>query len=420
VRLFGLTFAACALCACAPLSGLDGGQGDAGLDAGETDSGLPDAGPSQRDAGLPDAGFTQVPFTSWCAARAEALCFRDVRCGRVSHARMADCRARRALECDQAAITRGATENRLQYVMAEALDCLNGYAKGSCTDQPAACANVFLGLVPPDGGCILPEECTPEGFCYLDDEACPHRCRAWVPRGGACDGFSARCNPSTDTCAPGDGGARVCRPFGGDDAGCVSWDECASTHACVDGRCVKRTAGPGEACATTSGYPLCTGEYFCRQDPPTGGVRPPGTCQLRAGLGGTCTGTTACLPSLRCSTVVTTGTCLKKAALGDSCVNYDDCEDGLYCDGRAQQCRPLPEEGGDCSSTGSFYRCAPGYSCEFSATNDDTCVRKREDGAECNYDGLCLSNECSFGTLPDGGFGGRCVPACALRADGGF
>ncbi|GMU58817.1 MAG: hypothetical protein AMXMBFR34_05800 [Myxococcaceae bacterium] len=414
-----LSLAACVLCACpAPQSQEDSGAPPP--DAGPVDAGLLDAGPPRRDAGLPDAGFTQVPAASWCAARAQALCFRDVRCGRLSAGGLPDCLQREALECEQAALTRAVAEGRLQYLMGGALDCLNAYAQGSCTDEPPACATVFLGLVPPDGGCILPTECAPEGFCYLYDEQCPHRCRGWVSTGGACDGFTTRCNPSVDTCALGDAGTRVCRPFGGDDAGCASWDECASTHACVGGHCLKRNAGPGEACATTNGYPFCTGEYSCRQQPPTGGVWPPGTCQLRAGVGGTCTGPSSCLPSLRCSTVITTGACLPKAALGDNCVNYDDCEDGLYCDGRAQQCRPLPRDGGDCSSRGSFYRCAPGFSCEFSATNDDTCVGRRADGEECNYDGLCLSNECTFGTLPDGGFGGRCIAACAQRADGGF
>ncbi|MEW6430009.1 MAG: hypothetical protein AB1730_00765 [Myxococcota bacterium] len=418
MRLVLSAFALLALSACpAGAPGMDAGGGD---DAGPPDAGPPDAGPPRRDAGTPDAGFTRVDVDDWCAAKGRALCARDVRCGRLSAARVADCEARRGYDCDQPATSRAVAEGRLQYLMGDAVDCLNGYAKGSCTDEPPACASVFTGLVPPDGGCILAAECAPEGFCDLYDGQCPHRCRAFLPRGAPCDGFSARCNPATDTCALGDAGARVCQPFAPPDAGCVSWDECAPTHACVNNRCVQRTAGPGEACALTSGYPYCTGEYFCRQEAPVNGVWPPGTCQLRAGLGGACTGPGACLPSLRCSTVITTGTCLPKAALGDNCVNYDDCEDGLYCDGRAQQCKALPTDGGDCSSNGSFYRCAPGYSCAFSATGDDTCVARRADGADCNYDGLCLSNECTFGTLPDGGFGGRCVAACARRADGGF
>ena len=418
MRSSWLALALLALSACP-----GGGPGtDAGpdVDAGLPDAGRPDAGQPHRAAGLPDAGFTRVDAAAWCAAKAQALCARDVRCGRVSQERVADCEARRAFDCDQPATTRAVAEGRLQYLMSDALDCLNGYAKGSCTDEPLACASVFIGLAPPDGGCILPSECAPEGFCYQYDEQCPHRCRAYLPRGAPCDGFSTQCNPGTDTCTLGDAGVRQCQPFKPADAGCVSWDECAPTHACVNNTCVQRTAGPGEPCALSSGYPYCTGEYFCRQEAPVNGVWPPGTCQLRAGLGGTCTGSGACLPSLRCSTVITTGTCLRKAALGENCVNYDDCEDGLYCDGRAQQCRALPEDGGDCSSEGSFYRCAPGYSCEFSATNDDTCTARRPEGADCNYDGLCLSNDCIFGTLPDGGFGGRCVAACAVRADGGF
>lgn len=414
-----LALTLCAFAACPPAATpVDAG---ATPDAGAPDAGPPDAGSPGRDAGPPDAGFTQVPAAAWCAARAQALCARDVRCGRVSVAGEATCRERRALECDQVATRRAVAEGRLQYLAGAALDCLNGYAQGSCVDEPPACAGVFQGLVPPDGGCILDAECDPQGFCYLYDDQCPHRCRPWRPRWASCDGFSTRCDPATDTCTTWDGGtARVCAPFEPLDAGCTSWDQCEATAACINNRCVKRQAGPGEGCGEVSAYPLCTGEYFCRQDAPVGGVRPPGTCQLRAGLGGTCVGSSSCLPSLRCSTVITTGTCLPKAALGEGCVNYDDCEDGLYCDGRAQACRPLPTDGGDCSNTGSFYRCAPGYSCVFSATGDDTCEGRRAEGDDCNYDGMCLSNECSFGTLPDGGFGGRCIAACAVRADGGF
>ncbi len=395
---------------------------DAGpnLDAGAVDSGAPDAGRPPSDAGLPDAGFTRVEASGWCAAQAQALCARDVRCGRVAAARVPDCEARRAGACDQAATSRAVTEGRLQYLGAEAVACLNGYAAGSCTDEPPACASVFAGLVRPDGGCILAAECTPDGFCFEYDGLCPHRCRPYLPRGAACDGFSTRCDPATDTCTLDDAGVRSCLPFAPEGAPCTSWDDCGPAQACVDDTCVKRSAGLGEPCGLESGFPSCTGEAFCRQGAPVNGVRPPGTCQLRAGLGGTCTGSGACLPSLRCSAVITTGTCLPKAAPGENCVAYDDCEDGLYCDGRAQQCRRLPEAGGDCSSRGSFYRCAPGASCEFSGTGDDTCAALRPVGADCSSNGLCLSGECDFGPLPDGGFGGRCIAACAARADGGF
>lgn len=397
------------------------------VDSGvERDSGVPDAGDEpdagrpSRDAGIPDAGFTRVPFEDWCASRAQALCFRDVRCGSVSGGALADCLTRRVAECDQLSTSSAVRGNRLQYLGTEAVSCLNGYASGNCEEDPPACASVFQGLVPPDAGCILTNECNNAGFCYQYDDQCPHHCRPWVPMGGRCDGFSQRCDPSVAACDVGDAGFEVCVPFKVEDEPCTSWDSCREDLACVENKCTKRNANLGEACGVRSGYPFCRGENFCRQGPPVGGVRPPGTCQLRAGLGGTCVGSASCLPSLRCSTVITTGTCQPKATLGANCVAYDDCEDGLFCNGRSQKCERLPADGGDCSSMGSFYRCATGFFCEFSATQEDTCAPRRATGEQCSYDGVCLSNECNFGALPDGGFGGQCFAPCALRADGGF
>lgn len=407
-----------ALAACPPAPKPDAGMVE---DSGVADAGdEPDAGRPPRDAGTPDAGFARVPFEDWCALRAQALCFRDVRCGAVSGAAITECFSRRLSDCDQVSITSAVRGNRLQYLGMEAVACLNAYASGSCEDDAPACASVFQGLVPPDAGCILPGECNAQGFCYQYDDQCPHRCRPWAALGERCDGFTSRCDPASAACYAGDAGVEVCQPAKLENEPCTDYDSCREDLACVENKCTKRSANVGEPCGVRSGYPFCRGENFCRQGPPVGGVRPPGTCQVRSGVGGTCVGNISCLPSLRCSTVITTGTCQLKAALGQSCVAYDDCEDGLFCNGRSQKCERLPTDGGDCSSMGSFYRCATNFFCEFSATQEDTCLPRRATGEPCSYDGVCLSNDCSFGTLPDGGFGGQCVAPCALRADGGF
>ena len=401
----------------------DSGTPDAGTpDAGTPDAGTPDAGPDagtpRPDAGPPDGGFTRVAIEDWCATQALSLCERDLRCLRVSQANLADCLARRADGCDQLAYTAGVQGGRLQYLATEAATCLNGYWSGSCEDPPTACADVFQGLVPPDGGCVLAEECSTAGFCYLYDSQCPHRCRAFEDPGASCDNFFHRCDPASAACMVGDAGAQVCLPPKNEGEACASWDNCRSDLACIGGHCIKRQVGPGEPCGITQGYPTCDPEYFCRQ--PAGTSPPPGTCQRRAGVGGTCAGSGSCLPSLRCSTVITTGVCEAKSGVGVRCANYDDCEDGLYCSGTAGACLRLPADGGDCSSRESFYRCATGFFCRFDVNDNDTCEASRTVGADCTYAGQCLSNECVYGTLPDGGYGGRCVPPCAQRADGGF
>lgn len=405
----------------APVPVVDSGVPE--LDAGQPDAGAPDAGRPPRDAGVPDAGFLAAPVTSWCSLRALAECGRDVRCGRLSQQGVPGCVLTRTTlaACDQIALQRGAEELRTQYLESEAVRCLNALGSGSCEEEPLACTTVFTGLASPDAGCLAPTDCNSLGFCDTYDQQCPHRCTAWAAEGQPCDGFYRRCDPLNGSCDLNDAGTAVCFPRKTDGDPCQRYDACGAQASCVSGTCITRLAAPGEACAVRSGFPFCTPEYFCRQDPPdSNGVRPPGTCERKSGLGGTCTGPGSCLPSLRCSTLLTTGTCLTKGALRAACINYDDCQDGLYCDTKTQRCEGLPDAGGDCSFDVTGYRCAPGFTCAFSGTSDDRCVTWKAAGEPCGYAGECLSNDCEYATLPDGGFGGTCMESCSQRADGGL
>lgn len=398
-----------------PVTPVDSGieEPDAGADAG-----APDAGRPPRDAGLPDAGFLAAPVAEWCALQARAKCHRDERCGRLGDAGAGDCLFLQTstARCDQPAYTHGVAAGRLRFDEAQAVRCLNAYASGRCALVPPECDDVFTGLVPADGGCVLTEDCDEaQGFCDLYDDRCPHRCRGWTAQGLACDGFFSQCDPRAGSCDTVDGGALCVEKKDAGDP-CTRYDACGDDMACSGNTCVVRRAAPGEPCGVKNGYPFCDEEHFCRQDP---GATTPGTCERKAGLGGTCTGPGSCLPSLRCSTLITTGTCLPKAVAGEACIAWDDCQDGLYCDAKAQQCRRLPGPDGGCSFEQTGYRCAAGSACAFSATSDDRCVALRAPGEACGYTGECLSNDCEYGALPDGGFGGRCVESCSQRADGG-
>jgi hypothetical protein len=138
-------------------------------------------------------------------------------------------------------------------------------------------------------------------------------------------------------------------------------------------------------------------------------------------LNATCFGYGSCLPSLRCSSAIGTGTCLPFAAFGEACSNNfyggGECEDGLYCPPKTSRCALLPTDGGDCSETGSYFECAAGYSCNY-VTTTYVCQPLQADNAPCSYDSECLSNECVYGSTPDGGFGGTCV-RCSQVADAG-
>ncbi len=393
---------------------VDAGQPDSGHDAGKPDSGMHDAGP-------PDAGFQNVTVEQWCLDLATAQCWRDERCLAIDPTQFDYCLTRYESVCDQLAYTRGVHEGRLQFLSGKAGECLNGLNSGSCSQMPGACAVVFSGLVAPDAGCILPEECDNSGYCFEYDYACPHHCRPFLPMGASCDGFSLRCKPDESWCGSLDGGYQYnCWPFVADGLACPSYESCRPGSVCNNGTCVQQTADAGETCGVNGGYPYCTDEYFCRQD--LGQTTPPpGICERKGGVGELCNGYYACLPSLRCTSTYQTGTCAAKGKVGDACSNFTDCEDGLFCDPPSSKCAVLPEDGGDCTDHGSFYTCHVGYFCDFNAPNQQyVCTPLAADGLPCSYDGECLSNSCQYATLPDGGFGGTCVASCAQRADGGF
>lgn len=408
VRRSAPLLALCLLAACPPPPGRP--------DAAEvTDAGAPDAGRQRHDAGVPDAGLSHVALEDWCLTRAQAECERDVRCLKLKPARVSECVQRSTQACAQAALTRSVREGRQRFLSAAAVTCLNAWSEGSCTDSSPACDAVFTGLVPPDGGCAMAEECDPTGFCLTSDGSCPHRCLGWVPLGSHCDGSRLRCEPRSARCVPGDAGLPFCQALPLEGQGCV--DGCAAGLVCLAATCVQRVVGPGEPCGTSAGAPSCHPEYFCSQDlsqtPPS-----PGTCERRVGLGGACTRSRDCLPTLHCTTVATTGSCQARSTVDEPCSAVEDCEDGLFCAASTASCRPLPADGGDCSYAGTDDHCAPGSYCDWLGGN--ACRPRFPAGASCLWASQCLEGDCSSGTLPDGGVGARCTAPCALRADGGF
>jgi hypothetical protein len=239
--------------------------------------------------------------------------------------------------------------------------------------------------------------------------------------GQACDGFTTRCKPDEGYCgAPDAGLADLCLPLLGLGADCVAYDSCRAELYCADGKCVKRRALEGESCGERQGFPYCHDEFFCRQDMATM-TPPPGTCEPRGGLGAVCVGFGSCLPSLRCASNFTTSTCVPLAAEGEPCSNYADCQESLFCPPRTSRCQKVPGDGGDCTTQGSYFECASAHFCDFNAPDSlYTCEPRHALGETCSYDGVCLSNDCLYGLLPDGGYGGACSPSCSQKADGGF
>ena len=370
------------------------------------DAGRPDAG--KPDAGATDAGFTTIAVEDWCQSQALGFCHRAQRCLQVSESEFDACMTRQLAVCDQPAFTRGVAEGRLGYDAAAAAACVNGYAKTACTETPEVCATVFTGLVAPHGACLLAQECEGGSYCLTSASTCPTTCYAYRAIGDTCNYWDQQCDPEEANCTSVSGQNRcVARKAAGE--ACVNWSDCAQNHGCVEGTCVKQVAKLGEVCLEVQGYPYCETDAFCRQEPPPpGGVQAPGVCMRKAALGGVCAGYGSCLTGLRCSSNYSTGTCIPLGGPGEKCTNYNDCRSELYCAAATGRCTALPGTDGDCGSTGSFYRCATGYWCDWNT--GDTCQPLRQEGASCSYYAACASGACT---------GGVCVETCSVRWDGG-
>ncbi len=413
-----LLLAACPAPVPAPLP--DAEVEDAGV--ADPDAGPPDAG-EPEDAGVPDAGFGPVQAGAWCATRALAVCGRDLRCGRLDPAQLADCEARSLATCDQPAYSRAVADGRLQYFADAGGLCLDAYNLWACTEltgAPAECDGLFQGLVPADGGCILPEECQAGSFCQVYLNSCPYRCFAYVAVGETCNWWDRQCDPAAASCEFTDAGAYGCLARAGVGLPCVYSTDCRADLACGNGFCVKARSAVGEGCNEAGGYPMCGPEAFCRTLPSTDGGMA-GTCQKRVGLGGACSGYGACLPNLRCTSALATGTCQPLGAEGATCTGYGECRNELFCWPHTSTCTAYFADGGDCTAQGSQYTCASGWYCDFSAQNGAyVCTRKKALGEECTYDEVCQSGACEYGTLTDAGFGYACTEPCSTRADCGF
>lgn len=381
---------------------------------------LPDGG-EDLDGGF-DAGTGPVPVDGWCEMKARAECGRKVRCLQLDPAQLDACVARVLERCDGAAYARGVADGRLQYSEDQAGQCIDAYGEGSCLGTPEACADLFQGKVPPDGGCLLPEECAEGSFCLTYTNTCPFRCYAFAGIGEPCNFWDAQCDERVANCEQVDAGFRACVSRVDAGAACTSSRDCLPDLACVDDTCVPRQAKIGEPCGLKQGFPFCEPEAFCRQDvAPSGSEPPPGVCVRRPGLGGSCPGAGTCLPNLRCSSAFQTGTCIPLGSSGETCSGYSECKGEMYCSVETSTCAVLPEEGGDCTNRGSYYTCAPGYYCDFQVPDQAyVCRPRRVLGEECLYDEVCLSNACEVGPLPDGGVGRRCDVPCSQRVDGGF
>jgi hypothetical protein len=159
----------------------------------------------------------------------------------------------------------------IAYDKVKAAACLADMANVPCGRIPdtvyfqmkADCEGAAVGLLPNDGGtgCVTSIECQPGGYCVLGVDGGPSNCQALQPLGGPCK--------SDDQCSYlglgtppnycyNDGGSALgaCAPQLGQDAGCVSDNDCLSemcVSICATESVFSDPGVPGGLCA---GYTL--------------------------------------------------------------------------------------------------------------------------------------------------------------------
>ena len=257
--------------------------------------------------------------------------------------------------------------------------------------------------------CRISEQCASgacvDGFC-CESSFCPDGQRCDIP------GSEGQCTP------PGDLGDR-----------CELNEQCESTF-CVDGFCCSTRACPsGQYCNTgTCGPPAPPGTP-CNEDE---------QCNPPNCVDGYCCTQPTCPVGERCDIPDLEGQCNSKLPLGDPCTNDGQCESGFCTDGvccgvdscgdgrscnvppRQGDCQPLPtatatptatptpqpngaqcDDGKECISgfcvdgvCCGTANCPPNQYCNIS-TDSGNCNPREDEGACCNTDTDCRSNNCA-------------------------
>lgn len=323
--------------------------------------------------------------------------------------------------------------------------CCDQACTGPCSycklaNAPGRCTPVPAGVTDPRRACVdrLPAACSTNGKCN-GARACQTYPSGTTCRAGTCDTGSNRetdegvcrngqcTSPAPSTCAPYRCAGTRCA------TSCTSNAQCEGTNVCINGSCGKKRIGAvcarnsecssnvcaqGVCCGTN-----CTASCFSCSLPgtvgtctpvPVNGLDPSNTCRDQGGAtcgnDGTCNGKGAC----------------KQYAPGTPCVAAK-CTAGVFtsestCDGT-----------GKCNA-GTTRPCAPfvcntgGTACFSSCTSNSQCIPTRmcqdgqcgrkENGATCDANDECATNNCVDGICCDTTCTAVCK-SCALAGKRG-
>jgi hypothetical protein len=338
------------------------------------------------DDGEGPAGDGQVTLDEFDEAYAEALCAYAVRCPAAGgddlfymtggSTSVSACVSRLRSALGLAAVTpgdiyRAATGRGAgSWDAALAADCFDAMQTASCDDfesgamevEHRECIDMFDGSVATGSACYLDAECA-NGWCDTSS-ACPGTCAAFAAPGAPCGGSGGDCGPGY---------------------------ECGIEGTCV-AAVVDTLLSEGQAC----GVPNTTCRYGLYCDEGTE------SCRAYVAENSACgEGTADCIPGTICHP--TDGRCTRVqlattagAACGETTLTMCDPLSNLHCDRTTGQCATLPGNGQPCVDMGFFGMCGAGAYCG----PDDLCHTKLADGAACENDNWCQSDECRGTCLP--------------------
>jgi hypothetical protein len=250
------------------------------------------------------------------------------------------------------------------------------------------------------GACAETSDCT-AGFCPGLAPEC-HRCRPYVPPGGACRPGELVCDPATGTCAAAPDGGMRCQPLAAEGA------RCGGPHECLSGACrggAERACGPGADGAPCADANDCSARFYCRL------VAGQGSCAPRVKTGEPCAGEPRVCEEAEARCVA--GRCRVRPfslADGAECLDFTDCKDGSYCKGTrggavAGRCAAQSDQGGACEPL-DFGACRVDSTCA-----GGRCRRLRSAGERCSSGARCKAFLSCVPSAPEGGAGSEAICA---------
>lgn len=369
-------------------------------------TGLADGGGSGGGAGGGggsgvDAGATTLTLDAYCAGLGDATCQAGARCGVFDS--VDGCRLIRASPrfIDACVLGRRAiAAGRMRFDGAAARACFDQLGS-TCALSGGACDEVFVGLVPVDGGCYYhpSDECAAGASC-VSGGSCPSRCRAkagagvFVTNSNQClDGLYGRIQ-STDA-----GFGFICEPRAAAGGRCTGSNECETGLVCNPETTRCEAARPlGASCTAADGGALTGASLFSSSevcDPSASLVCARASagyaCQARRRLGEPCG---QCRFDLQCgSPDGGAAQCLPLGTLGQFCSGLNGCIDGTYCQTAFPEsfgpgiCAARVTVGQSCSGGDS---CGLGLACTLELSDAGFASFCRDAGVGAGG-GLCLS-----------------------------